>query len=265
MKWIYITSDPEVAQIADRAGVAQVMVDLEYIGKAERQAGYDGHQAHHSIEDIARVAQVVTRAETMVRVNPIGDHTAEEVAEALKAGAQRLMLPMFYTREDVVAFFDIVGRRVPVTLLVETPAALADLETYIGELRDRDSIHFGLTDLTLGLHLGFVFEPLAWGFLEDPCRICREAGVPFGIGGVSRAGFGELPAELILGEHVRLGSTAAILSRAFRNQQGDSLATSLGDLAQVVARFQAQSPSQLQDNREKLIDRVRSLSDGRRH
>jgi hypothetical protein len=265
MNWIYITSEPALAAVADRAGVAQVMVDLESIGKAERQAGYDGHQAHHTVADIGPVARAVTRAETMVRVNPLGGHTADEVSHALEAGATRLMLPMFDSRAEVADFFDIVARRVPVTLLVETPESLTDLEAYIPMLRQRDTIHFGLNDLTLGLHLGFVFEPLAWGFLEQPCRICREAGVPFGIGGVSRAGSGELPAELILGEHVRLGSTAAILSRAFRKQQGDDLSASLAELTQVIDGFRRQGEAELEHNRDKLIDRVRSLAAARRH
>src|SRR3546814_18095480 len=38
------------------------------------------------------------------------------------------------------------------------------------------------------------------------------------IGGVARADEGLLPARLLMGEHVRVGSSAAILSRTFHRQ-----------------------------------------------
>ena len=44
--------------------------------------------------------------------------------------------------------------------------------------------------------------------------------MPFGIGGIARVGEGMLPAELLLAEHVRLGSTGAIISRTFHRQAG---------------------------------------------
>ncbi|BBI65064.1 hypothetical protein HSBAA_63700 [Vreelandella sulfidaeris] len=39
----------------------------------------------------------------------------------------------------------------------------------------------------------------------------------WGVGGVARIGQGELPAETVIGEHVRLGSQWIILSRAFHS------------------------------------------------
>ena len=41
LKLMYITNRPEVAQIAESAGVDRIFVDLEYIGKAQRQGGMD--------------------------------------------------------------------------------------------------------------------------------------------------------------------------------------------------------------------------------
>lgn len=38
---MYITNRPEIAQIAESAGVDRIFVDLEYIGKADRQSGLD--------------------------------------------------------------------------------------------------------------------------------------------------------------------------------------------------------------------------------
>lgn len=39
LKLIYITNDPKTAQIAEEAGVDRIMVDLETIGKDQRQGG----------------------------------------------------------------------------------------------------------------------------------------------------------------------------------------------------------------------------------
>ena len=56
LKLFYITKDPAVARIAQAAGVDRIFVDMEYIGKAQRQGGMDTVQNHHTVEDVARVA-----------------------------------------------------------------------------------------------------------------------------------------------------------------------------------------------------------------
>ncbi len=47
------------------------------------------------------------------------------------------------------------------------------------------------------------------------CKKFKSAGIPYGFGGIARLGDGLLPAEKIIMEHYRLGSTRAILSRTF--------------------------------------------------
>ena len=54
LKLFYITKDPAVARIAQAAGVDRIFVDMEYIGKAQRQGGMDTVQNHHTVEDVAR-------------------------------------------------------------------------------------------------------------------------------------------------------------------------------------------------------------------
>ena len=55
LKLMYITNQPDVAQIAEAAGVDRIFVDMEYIGQFERQGGMDTVQSHHTIDDIAAV------------------------------------------------------------------------------------------------------------------------------------------------------------------------------------------------------------------
>lgn len=63
-----------------------------------------------------------------------------------------------------------------------------------------------------------MFELLTDGIVEYLCNKFKEYGIKsYGFGGISRIGSGDLPAEDILTEHYRLGSTTAILSRSFCN------------------------------------------------
>ena len=220
---ILIASDPGLARLAAEAGVDEIMVDLEVMGKAARQGHVDTWKSQAVAEDIARVREAVPEGRLLVRLNPLHDGTPAEVGDAISRGADALMLPMFQSGDDVLRFLDIVAGRARVVPLVETSAALADMAAIARAAPDR--VHVGLNDLSLDLGLPFLFQPLAEGLLDAPAAVLRTAGIPFGIGGIARPGGGDVPADLILGEHARLGSTWTILSRAFHGR-----ATGLHDL-----------------------------------
>ena len=52
LKLMYITNNPIVALIAEKNGVDRIWIDLETLGKEERQIGINSVKSHHSIEDI---------------------------------------------------------------------------------------------------------------------------------------------------------------------------------------------------------------------
>jgi len=62
-----------------------------------------------------------------------------------------------------------------------------------------------------------MFELLANGTVEDLCNKIKKSNIPYGFGGIAKIGQGMLPAEKVIMEHYRLGSTRAILSRSFCN------------------------------------------------
>lgn len=68
---MYITNKPQIAEIAESAGVDRIFVDMEYIGKADRQGGMDTVQNHHTLEDVKTIAQTIKKAKLLVRINPI--------------------------------------------------------------------------------------------------------------------------------------------------------------------------------------------------
>lgn len=214
LKLMYITNDPKVAVLAESAGVDRVWVDLEYIGKAERQGGMDTVQNHHTVEDVRRVRAALSRSDLLVRVNPIHDGSREEIDGVIAAGADLVMLPFFHTADEVRAFLNLVGGRARTMLLFETPGSVEQIDRILA-LPGIGECHIGLNDLHLGYGQKFLFEPLADGTVDRMCRKFREAGKPYGFGGIARIGTGKLPADLILSEHVRLGSSLVILSRSF--------------------------------------------------
>ena len=222
LKLMYITDKPEVAQIAETAGVDRIFVDLEYIGKADRQGGMDTVQSRHTLDDVKRISDAITTAELLVRVNPIHDATdeyvssEEEISTAIDNGADIVMLPFFKSVDEVKRFLSDVNKRAKTMLLLETPEAVEIVDDLLC-LEGIDSIHIGLNDLSLGYGMKFMFELLTDGTVERLCTKIREKNIPYGFGGIASLGKGIVPAEMIIKEHYRLGSTCAILSRSFCN------------------------------------------------
>ena len=211
---MYITNHPEVAIIAQEAGVDRIWIDLEVKGKEERQKGMNTVKSHHSIEDIAKIKSVLTTSELMVRVNPMDEESEDEINQVIEAGAEYIMLPMFKTNEEVEKFLEIVDGRVKTILLLETAEAAEGIETYI-DLPGIDEVHIGLNDLHLAYKKDFMFELMADGTVDRLSKVLNERNIRFGVGGLARIGYGMLPAEVILTQHYKLGSKMAILSRSF--------------------------------------------------
>lgn len=216
LKLMYITNNPMVAEIAQKYGVDRIWVDLETIGKEERQGHVNSVKSHHTIEDIRRIALILERAEMLVRVNPINPSSKEEIEEVIEAGADIIMLPMWKSPDDVKSFLELVKGRTKTTLLLETKEAVECLEAVL-KMGGFDEIHIGLNDLHLSYGLAFMFELLANGMVESICNKVNVYKIPYGFGGIARIGEGMLPAEKVIMEHYFLGSTRAILSRSFCN------------------------------------------------
>lgn len=220
LKLMYITNQPEIAQIAETAGADRIFVDMEFIGKDKRQKGLDTVKSHHTVADVAVIKAAVETAEVLVRVNPIHEPlpdypgSKDEIDATVAAGADIIMLPYFKTVEEVQTFLRLVDGRTRTMLLLETPEAVERIDEIL-ELPGIDEIHIGLNDLALGYGMPFMFQPLADGTVEKLCFKFRQKGIFYGFGGVASLGKGTLPAEYIIREHYRLGSGCVILSRSF--------------------------------------------------
>ena len=210
------TNDPELARRADHAGINRVGLDLERIGKENRQGDTPGWISDHNVSDLATVGQALGRSELFVRTNPIHPGSPEEIDRLLAAGVDVLMLPFFRTVTEVEQFVRLVDERASVSLLVETGAAMARIHDIV-RVAGIHEIHVGLNDLHLDLQLNNHFEVLVSGMMDMMAEAVRGAGIAFGFGGVARRGDKSLPIDpdLVYSQYPRLGADRALITRAF--------------------------------------------------
>lgn len=269
---MYITNHPAVAKIAADSGVDRIFIDMEEMGKAERQRGRNTVQSHHLPEDIARVREAVgSDVEIMARVNPMNPNSQAEIDAAIRYGADVVMLPMWRSAEELRQFIDMVGGRARTMPLLETDTAVENLEEAL-QVPGIDQIHIGLNDLHICYQQDFLFQPLADGTVDRLCAAIGAAGIPYGFGGVGRPGCGTLPAERILGEHVRLGSRYVILSRSFcnANQITDLdkirilFREGVANIRRLEREYATWTPDQLEENRRTVVGCVEHIVKGMR-
>ena len=91
MKTILITNDPGIATDAEAVGVTRIMVDLELMGKAERQKGKNTFITVHTKEDIAcgSLNQWQSRPVCLLRRASVGSGCGQR-ARCLSTCAARL-------------------------------------------------------------------------------------------------------------------------------------------------------------------------------
>lgn len=257
---IQITNDPAFARRCDALDGIRVFVDLERLGKAERQAGRNTFISSHQIDDVGRIKAQLRRSRLMVRVNPVNPGTSEEVEAVLEQGADMLMLPMFTRPWELQDFLHRVRGRVPVVALLETAGALASIGDWIAAA-GLGEVYVGLNDLHLSLGQRFMFEPLALGMVDRVAALARGRPLDFGFGGIARLDEGLLPGRDVLAEHVRLGSRSVILSRTFhRSSEGtDRFEEEVAALRIAEAELAGRSPEQEQADARRIaatIDRI---------
>lgn len=215
LQMMYITNNPQIAKIAEKYSVDRIWVDLEKIGKQERQGGMNTVQSTHVLEDVRKIREAIEgKAKLLVRVNPIHDNSLNEINKVIEYGADILMLPFFTTVEEARQFVQMIDGRARTCLLLETIGAEKCLDDLL-EIPGVDEIHIGLNDLHLQYKMKFMFELLANGKVEELCNKIKQKGIQYGVGGIAKLDEGMLPARHIIAEHYRLGSQMAILSRSF--------------------------------------------------
>ena len=222
LKLMYITNCADIALIAESAGVDRIFIDLEYIGKDLRQGGMDTVQNKHTPLDVANIKKVLTKAQLLVRVNPIHDasneytSTEDEVDAVVDAGADIIMLPYFKTAQEVRRFISAVNGRAKTMLLFESAKSVENIDEILS-LDGIDEVYIGLNDLSLEYGRKFLFSIVADGTVEKISQKFKQRNFKFGFGGLATLDGGLLPGRKVIAEHYSYGSSCVILSRAFCN------------------------------------------------
>jgi HpcH/HpaI aldolase/citrate lyase family protein len=224
------TDDPDVARRADRAGIDRVGIDIERLGKAERQRGLGTWISPHRTEALDDVGAELSSAALFARVNPLHAGSAREVGDVLSRGAQVVMLPMVATVEEAREFVRLVDGAAVVVLLVEQIVALRRIDE-LAAVDGVDELHIGLNDLALSLGVRNRWLALAGDLAVDAGAAVHAAGKRFGLGAIGRAGDSGLPVPpgLVYAEYARTGANSALVSRSFFRSDEDV------DLAREIA------------------------------
>jgi hypothetical protein len=254
------TDDPELARRADAAGVDRIGIDLERLGKRERQGGRGTWISGHRLESLDRVAGSLERAQPFARIDPPHDGTAAQVDEVIAHGARVVMLPMVAGPDEAEAFAAAVDGRARVVLLVERPEAvrrIAELAAVDGV----EEIHLGLNDLALSLGMSTRWQVLAGDLASDVGAAVRERGRAFGLGGIGPPGMDDLPvpSDLVYAELARTGATATLLSRSFMRRAEGDLATCVRAARDALADWRRRPAAALEDAHTELARRAAAV------
>lgn len=268
LKLMYITNNSDIAKIAENSGVDWIFIDLEINGKEERQGHLDTVISRHHIDDVKKIKEALNTSELLVRVNPIFEGSKSEIDRVIDDGADIVMLPFFKSKEEVAEFSSFVSGRAKTMLLLETPEAVESIDDILS-VDGIDYIHIGLNDLHLGYDMKFMFELLADGTVEKLCSKIKARGIPYGFGGIAQLGQGDLPAEYVIAEHHRLGSSMAILSRSFCNlnkikgveEAQEVFNRGVSEVREYDGKLKDESKEFFEENRLIAIEKINSIRD----
>lgn len=216
MQFLVVENDPTRAKIFERLGIDYIFVDLEKLGKQDRQSHIDSVKSNHSIEDIVKVKKNLTKAKVLVRIDPINHNSKNQIDHVIEAGADIIMLPYFTKYSEVECFYNCIQGRVKSMLLFEHIKALELIESAHKNF-DFKEVYFGLNDLSLSIGYDFMFEVLANKVLDKSINYCKENDIKFGIGGIGVFDTGKIPGRVVMLEYKRLGASFTIVSRGLVN------------------------------------------------
>lgn len=242
------------------AGVDGVIVDLESAGKARRQEGYDTEINTHSFETLEALRQACG-GYILCRIS--GPEPEEfELERIVDLGADEIIVPMLTSVRQAERLFDMVGSSCQVTLMVETPQAVQNIEALCKLPAAR--IYVGLNDLRILRGTETIFTPLVDGVMgELRCKILDQQ---FGFGGLTLPDKGHpLAAMHLYREMARLGSGFTFLRRSFyRDCEGMTLKSAVTKIRAGLKAVSSRDPIHIQTDYQALREAILTLTESHR-
>jgi hypothetical protein len=250
------STKPSFISLAVAAGVGEIIVDWERIGKVERQTGADTEIGFDVPADLRRV-RAATEARVICRINSHGPTTAGEIEDAIDAGADEILLPMVRGLEEVQTVLQQIDKRCGVGILIETAEAVTKAEEFSSLPLSR--IYVGLNDLAIERRLPNIFCSLIDGTVE---RIRRPFRIPFGFGGLTLPECGHpVPCRLLIGEMARMDCSFSFLRRSFhRDITGRDMVVEVPRILAAMRQARARLPREILRDRGELEKAVLGLA-----
>lgn len=211
LELLLFSSEPAQVGEAGRAGIDGIVVDLEKTGKRSRQAGADTAISAATFSDLKKV-RAAFAGELICRINNSGAGIAAEARQAIKCGADEVLLPMVQTVQEVEVLLQACQGQCKAGILIETVEAMQALKRLVAFPLSR--VYVGFNDLALsrGTYPN-IFAPLLDGTIEHLRAACSP---PFGFGGLTvPEGGTPIPCRLLMSEMVRVGCDFTFLRRSF--------------------------------------------------
>lgn len=241
MDVLLFSQDRTYASAAVAAGVARAIVDWEWRGKAERQAGRDTEINGGTPEDLAAMRAAVGDR-VICRINNTPHGRDADIEAAIAHGASELWLPMVRGVAEVEDCLRRIDGRAHLGLMVETREAMRLGRAFAALPLSR--LYIGLHDYRIDTGNVGMFDPLVDGTLD---RFRDDYAGAFGVAGVTRPERGHpIPQRLLLAAMVRLGCAFGVARRAFRaDVPADRIGEALTDIDMAIAHLRTRTPTQV--------------------
>lgn len=250
------THEPDYGAAAIRAGVAGIVVDWEWRGKAARQRGVDTEVNRGTPQDLAAMRSAFA-GHLICRINNEPGMRLADLRLACALGANEVWLPMVRRVDEVEQCLDALGPGIALGVLAETREAMQMGRALSGLPLAR--VYIGLNDYRIDRGNAGLFDPLLDGTVD---RFRDEFCGALGVAGVTDPERGRpLPQRLLLAEMARLRCGFGVGRRSFRaDVPPAALAAAVERIGREYAALLARDAAGIQGDRSLLFQALAPAS-----
>lgn len=210
----FFTKNPTLASWASSCGVSRIGVDLESIGKKERQPS-SFRISSHTIQDLSLIKNYIKPSQLFCRINPINKLSQSEIEAVISVGVKHIMLPMFNSIEEVNLCENFINRRANLIPLIETEKSCKIVKE-ISKTKTIKEVHVGLNDLHLSLKLENFYDVFDCDIFRRLMSDLSSYDLRFGLGGIAKYHDEALalPSRENYKKYHETGASGAIISRS---------------------------------------------------